>query len=450
MFTPLKYIYAIQTIVHTSVLKNFFIYVFGALCLGGFTLLLAPLNMRMLSPEEYGMLSLITSCMAIGVTILGLGLRQFLSIEYFHHDTHGQKKLINHILIIYIALAIPLCASIFIFKSYILNLLSLHSISPAAFLIALFTIFFSFFAELFYQVLKYQQRASLLTLVQTSIALASLALTITLLIYLELGIISTLIGQLASMFTATCIGFYVYRKENISEHLHLEQSKEVAFHYLKNALPFIPAILFGWIISSSDRFVLAHYASMRDVGIYAIADMAGQAFRLLILQSWSGSYLPYILEQYQRNKNNLLAIEQMNQKIMWAVLAVLSIILLLGFVITKPFLLVLIPPTYQESIHYILIILAGHIFLLGSYFAASFIQFHKKIYFLTAAFCIPAILNLIFNLLLVQRYKIYGCTVATLCAYGIYFFIILWYNSRLIKSIDVTGNKHGNPLQINK
>ena len=34
---------------------------------------------------------------------------------------------------------------------------------------------------------------------------------------------------------------------------------------------------------------------MHEVGIYAIADIAGALFRLLILQSWSGSYLPYIL-----------------------------------------------------------------------------------------------------------------------------------------------------------
>ncbi len=89
---------SIQPNNHPSVIQNFFIYVFGALCLGGFSILLAPINMRILSPHDYGVIALINSCISVGVTILGLGLRQFLSIEYFHHDTAGQKKLINQIL----------------------------------------------------------------------------------------------------------------------------------------------------------------------------------------------------------------------------------------------------------------------------------------------------------------------------------------------------------------
>lgn len=433
MNTKAKLLATLRPIIKSTVLHNFVIYTFGALCLGGFSILLAPINMRILSPDEYGVLALMTSCMSIGVTILGFGLRQFLSIEYFHHDVHGQKKLVNQVLIMYLYFAGPLCLIALAFRSHITQWLASHSISPQLFTVALITIFFSFFAELFYQILRYQQRAWALTFIQTTIALASLAFTITLLLYLGLGVMSTLIGQLVSMCMATGVGFYVYRQEKFSDYFHLKQPKATMLHFLKNGLPFIPAILFGWIISSSDRFVLAQYASMHDVGIYAIADMAGQMFRLLILQSWSGSYLPSILLEYQANKNNLLAIEEKNHKTMWIVLCSLMLILFFGFIITKPLLRIILPQPYHEALHYVLIILAGHIFLLGSYFAASFIQFHKKTYFLAAAFCVPAILNVIFNLLLVERYKIYGCTFATLGSYAIYFFIILWYNARLAK-----------------
>lgn len=433
MNTKTKLFNSIYPFIKSNVLHNFVIYIFGALFLGGFSILLAPINMRMLSPDEYGVLSLITSCITIGVTVFGFGLRQFLSIEYFHHDEHGQKKLINQILIIYLYCAGPLCLITFMFKTYIIQWFSLHSISPHLFTIALITIFFSFFAELFYQILRYQQRAWDLTLIQITIALTSLAFTLTLLIYLGLGLMSTLIGQLVSMCAATSIGFYIYRKENFVHHLQFKQTKDTILHFLKNGLPFIPGILCGWIISSSDRFVLAQYASLHDVGIYAIADMAGQMFRLLILQSWSGSYLPYILREYQANKHDLLAIEQKNKKTMWIVLSGLMVILFFGFILAKPLLRIILPPAYHEALHYMLIILVGHIFLLGSYFTASFIQFHKKTYFLAIAFCVPAILNLIFNLILVHRYKIYGCTIATLGSYAIYFLIMLWYNAHLAK-----------------
>lgn len=412
-------------------IQNFLIYLLGALLLGGFHIILAPLNMRMLTPHEYGILALITSSIAIGSAILGFGLRQFLSIEYFHHDEYGQKKIINHILVIYASLAMPLCILFFCFQSPIMHWLSLHHISPFIFSATLITTFLSFFAELFYQVLKYQQRAWALMLIQTSIALAALTLTVALLLWANFGIMSTVIGQLVSMTAATGVGFYVWRQEGFSAHFEMRPPKGTMRRFLKYGFPFVPAILFSWIIASSDRFLLAHYASMHEVGIYAIADMFGAMFRLLILQSWSGSYLPHILTQYHQNKNSLLTIERKNLITMWVTLASLMFIIIAGFWITKPLILIILPASYHEALHYILIILAGHIFLLGSYFAASFIQFHKKTYFLAASFCIPALLNIIFNILLIPRYKIYGCTIATMGSYAIYFLIILWYNRRL-------------------
>lgn len=291
--------------------------------------------------------------------------------------------------------------------------------------------FLYFFVELFYQVLKYQHRALLLTGIQTVIALGSLTITMTLLLYFDFGLMSTLIGQLAGMSAATCIGMYLYRQENFSESLHYKLQTETIVHYLKQSTPFIPGILASWIIASSDRLMLAHYAGLHEVGIYAIADMFGSVFRLLILQSWSGSYLPYILSAYQTNKENIHSVEQKNNTIMWITLASLMFLMFFCFWLAKPLFLIILPPAYHEALHYALIILTGHVFLLGSYFAASFIQYHKKTYFLAASFCIPAALNIILNTLLIPRYKIYGATGATLVSYAIYFGIMLWYNYRL-------------------
>lgn len=421
----------IRSRTQSNVIQNFFIYSFGALCLGGFTILLAPINMRLLSPHDYGVLALINSCITVGVSILGLGLRQLLSIEYFHHDAAGQKKLINQILFVYACTALPLCLILLALQSPIIHWFSLHQISPDVFTITVITIFFYFFAELLYQILKYRQRALLLTTIQISIALGSLALTVTLLLYCNLGFMSSLIGQCASMCAATGVGIYLYRKEKFSEALQLKPHRATIAHFLKQSFPFIPGILCGWVIASSDRWLLAHYTGMHEVGIYAIADMFGAMFRLLILQSWSGSYLPYILMRYQNNKDELLDIEKQNLTIMWIAITGLMLIIILGFWLAQPLILIILPVAYHESLHYILIILAGHIFLLGSYFAASFIQFHKKTYFLAASFCIPAILNVAFNILLIPHYQIYGCTGATLISYALYFGIMLGYNKHL-------------------
>lgn len=416
---------------HNTVIKNFFIYLLGAVCLGGFHILMAPINMRLLDPAQYGLLSLITSSITIGATLLGLGLRQFFSIEYFHHNEHGQKRLINQLIIIYAAFSIPVIMFIIFLRPYLMHILCAHYISPAIFYLTLGATFLSFFAELFYQVLKYRQQAWELIRTQIIIAIAALGTTIILLVWAKMGVISNVIGQCISMGGAACIGLYTWHQEKFHTSFTLNTNTKIAFEFLKKSIPFVPSILFGWIIASSDRFILAKYATLHDVGIYAIADMAGQMFRLLILQSWAASYLPSIMTQYHHHKDSLLAIEQKNLKTMWFSMAGLLLFFVAGYYISKPFLLIILPPHYHEALHYILLIITSHIFLLGSYFAASFIQYHKKTYFLAAAFCIPAIINLVLNLLLVHGYTIYGCTFATLISYAIYFVIIWAYNKKL-------------------
>ena len=171
-------------------------------------------------------------------------------------------------------------------------------------------------------------------------------------------------------------------------------------------LPFIPGIMFSWVLASSDRWVLAYYTSMHDVGIYAIADLFAQLFYTLILIPWSGSYLPYIMQRYAQHKTNLSSIEKENRTIMILSMICATIGVIFGYICLQPFLYWIIPPAYQAAIVYILLLLIGQVFLLGSYFAATIIQFHKKRYFLAFALAIPACCNLLLNLLLTPRFGI--------------------------------------------
>ena len=70
----------LSIITDTSVIKHFFIYSFGSFFLRSISMILVPLNMRKLTPTDYGTLSLITAFITIATALIGLGLRQVLSI----------------------------------------------------------------------------------------------------------------------------------------------------------------------------------------------------------------------------------------------------------------------------------------------------------------------------------------------------------------------------------
>lgn len=418
----------------TSVLKDFFTYSFGALCLRGFTVLMAPITMRLLSPSDYGALALVNSFISIAVAFFGLGLRQVLFIEYFHKNETEQKQMIGEICFIYVLITIPLLLCLFLFRRLLIHYIFLDTISPFLLGISLFIIFVYFFVELFYQILQYKRKALLLTVIQVCIASLSAFFTIFFVWYIHTGFAGMLWAQSIGMICASSIGLYTFNKQKFFEYIQIKNTIQKISSYLTYGIPFIPGMIFGWLLASGDRWVLAHYSTMHNVGIYSIADTFGQLFQLLVLTPWTGSYFPYILNQYKNNKAHILFVEKKNQRTMIITLVGLATLITLGLFIVQPLLKHVLPPNYHEAIHYIWLILMGYVFLLGSYFSSSFIQYHKKTYFLALSLCLPALLNILFNILLVPQFGILGCTFATLVSYALYFALSLGYNFYLQRS----------------
>jgi O-antigen/teichoic acid export membrane protein len=417
----------------SPLIKNFFIYSGGAFFSRSITILLAPINIQILTPGDYGKLSLLNSFISIACAIAGLGLRQVLSIEYFHGDETQRKRIINDIIIIYACIAGPVLATAAYYHQHISTYVFLHQIPLYLILLSIALIFIYFFVELLYQVMQYEQRAAQLTWLQVGVSLITIACTITLLWFMRFGFASIIIAQLSGMSFAFMIGLKSYITHSYQKHATIKHSIQKTKTYLMHGLPFIPSVLFGWILASSDRWVLATHTTMHHVGIYTIADTFSTLFQFLILVPWSGSYLPYIMNKFAKNKDNLISVERWNQRIMIMSMIGIGATICTGYAIGKPIMRFVLPPSYYEAMNYILLLLLGQVFLLGSYFASSFIQFHKKTYFLAFALCVPATLNVLFNRILVPHLAIYGCVFATVGSYALYFLLTLFYNWHLQK-----------------
>ncbi|MEY3397585.1 MAG: hypothetical protein RL220_179, partial [Bacteroidota bacterium] len=72
------------TISRSETTRNFLVYSFGALFVKGVSFFLLPLYTRLLSPEEYGLIDLLTTFSNLVDITLSLGLFQYLFMEYFH------------------------------------------------------------------------------------------------------------------------------------------------------------------------------------------------------------------------------------------------------------------------------------------------------------------------------------------------------------------------------
>lgn len=433
-----KIITSCTSISSNHLVKNFFIFSFGSIMLRGISIIVAPITLNILNPSDYGLLSLFTSFNNIFIALIGLGLRQVFYLEYFHCQEIDRKKMTNAILGIYILIATPITLAFFALYQPLNQVLFCNRASPQLIALSLIYCFIFFFVELFYQHLQYESKALELTLLQTGIALISITLNIIFLYWMHLGVAGMLLGSTSAGFLAFSFASYYYSKAEYFDAFNLKQSMRLASQYLSLGLPFIPGVLFAWILSSGDKWVLAHYGTLHDVGIYAIADAFSQLFYVVILYPLSGSYLPWLFKQFAQNKAALKALEERNKKIMYTSMLGIAFAITSCYTLGKPILYWIIPAKYHESILYIWLILMGNVFWMGTYFASALIQYHKKSSFLGLAICLPALLNIGLNIALIPLLGTYGCALATLLAYMAYFGLILGYNHYLlnISSLD--------------
>lgn len=419
-----------MSITYKNIIKNFFIYSGGAIFLKLAQAIVIPLNLKVISPAQYGVLALANGFSTVLAIFLGLGLRQALWLDFFHHDNESRKKILTDIVTIYLLISLPIFFILLFSTSTINKLYFLNTATSNLIFISILTCFLSFFSELFFQILRYQRKAYYCTFVQILSAIFSIILNLYLVLYLELNITGVAIANLSAILIPVIFGFYDYLKIKINffTKINLELIKK----YLSAGTPFIPGMIFAWILSSCDKIILSRFCSLHEVGIYSLTDTIGQIFNLIILQPLSGSYLPALFESFAQNKHNIWPAEQKNRKVMWISMFAMFFLISAGFILAKKILFFILPIQYHQVTNYLWLMLVGYVFLMGTYFSCSYIQFKKKTKFLSLSFFIPAILNILLNLLLVPKFGAYGSVASTTLSYAIYFLITIYYNNKVL------------------
>lgn len=415
-----------------SIVKNFILYGIGSALAKALLWIAAPIALYTLPPAIMGLWSLCNSFIALGAIFMALGLRQVFFIEYYHKTSHERRGMINEIIILYISYAIPFCVLLWHFRTLINAYFFAGAASAAIIFGCLFACFLSFFTELLYQVLLYSQNTWLLMGIQLGGASITALSSLWVLLYTNTGVLGLVIAQILGLLIVCLCGCVLYFKKMVHTARPVLSAKKIS-RYIIQGIPFIPAVLSFWLLSSINRWLLATYATLDDVATYACAEMVNMLFQMFILYPLTGAYLPHIFAQFAhaKTKEEYYRVDAKNKRYMWLSMGVLVGIGTLGFYSTRSLLYILVPVAYQSIIPYLLLVGIGNIFLMGTYFASAFIQYSKKTLFLAGSLVLTALCTVLLSSTLVRPYGVGGCIIAVVCAYGFYFCITYWYNRRL-------------------
>lgn len=248
-------------------IKGSVILVLANMLIKAMNFFLLPLYTEYLSPTELGISDSITNMTAILLPILMLGMDAAFSAFYYDERTEEHKrKVFNTSLIsLIVAGTVPFIIAIFS-KDISIWLFGSgkHEILVA---VALITISFNLWYTPYALYARMENRMLLFAGVNVSASLLMIGSNIIFVSVMRLGafalILSSAIVQLFQLL--------VYLKLLPKKFCYKECDKELLHGMLKYSVPLIPTAIAAWFLSLSDRYLLLHYSSAAEVGIYGIA-----------------------------------------------------------------------------------------------------------------------------------------------------------------------------------
>lgn len=256
-----------------------------------------PIITRLIAPEDYGQLSMLTVYSQIGMMLCGLGLDQTL-VRYFYqaHHVSEQKALLR-----------TCCGLPFLSALLFGGLLMAAAASPIDGLPLLELVLLEAnilallahrYAMLILRLRYHTKVYSTLQILQKS---AYILLTVGLVLWTRIdhGLILAA-ATIASTLLAALLGI-LYEKDLWTPARHVLPWKTVEL--LKYGFPILLSSGINKLFQGLDRFFLEHFCTMSDVGIYASAMSLTAVFSVL-RTSFNALWIPSAVEHYEHDPND--------------------------------------------------------------------------------------------------------------------------------------------------
>jgi len=185
------------------------------------------------------------------------------------------------------------------------------------------------------------------------------------------------------------------------------------------ALPLVPMAFVAWIVMLSDRYLLAHYRSLSEVGLYAaIVSLSRQPF-VMVGEFVSRLFQPVIYAASARGNRQ----RQRSLLRYYALTIVLLCSVGFGlFVVTSRWIIdLLLAAEYREGASNLFpwVAASGAFLTIAGVFECEFLA-DKRTWRLTVSYLIAAVANLVLNLLLIPRMGARGAAISMCVSFAVY------------------------------
>lgn len=405
----------------TELAKNTAILTLGKLCTQCISFFLLPLYTAILSTDEYGTFDLLVTYSTLLLPLVNWQLDQ--GLFRFMLDHRGNKEKQSNLF------STLLISSTFQSIIYLLIFICIQpflKIENAYFLLGyvVLHVYTAFFLQ-FVRGLGYSVKYTIASFISAS---TTTLFNVIALVLLKMGLSGLFASTLISQFLTLLYLIFTSRSwEYFSiKNIELKIFKQVS----KYSLPLIPNNLAWWVVNASDRTIIAHFLGTAANGIYSVSNKFSNVF-INFYNILNLSWTETVSLHYNDEDRDEFLTETMNALFKLFSSACFCIIACMPFIFP-----IMINKQYNDSYDHILILMYAMLFrvLVGLYSCIYVAQKNaKKIAYTSIS---AAIINIVVDIILINKIHIFAASFSTLIAF-VAMFIIRYIDVNRIVSLKI-------------
>lgn len=386
----------------------------------GIGILMIPVYTRLLTPKDYGIIEILTISGAILAIFLNVEVHQAVARFYPDAPTSDQKKLIVSTALLFIVSSYVVfnLIALFVLKQ-ISEILLEDSIYSQLVLYAIWAFTLNAVFNFLQNQLAWQLKSKYNAYSAVTYTVLTAILTVFFLKYFKMGVSSVFLAQVIAALVGITMSFR-FAQSSYGFEFDMPALKSL----LKFSMPLVPATLTVYGMLYVDRYIINHYLSLNEVGLYSVAYKFASVLGLMTTGVQTA--LTPLIYTYYMEKDTPYRIATLFRYFCIVVLLIMTIV----SVFSREFLMILTNESYYNASSLIP-------FLLVSFFFTSIINFTPGIFIRKRTMLIVYIniatfmLNLIGNLVFVKIYGAIGSAFATMLSSISYFVIYYLIGNRL-------------------
>jgi len=384
--------------------KNAIIYAIGNVTLRASSFLLIPLYTHYLSVEDYGRLETLFVTIWILLIFMGLGMQSSVIRFYKENDDAGEiSRLLGSSLTV-VGIGIFTFSLVFVlaFGSFFRGLFH-REMGGILIILVCFAATAESLTSYFMAIERAKNNARKFASAAVSIAMLVVLLTILFLSLFKQGLPGALTAR-ALGYTAigSVLAFSVLR------HTSFHFSKAKVWEVCTFGFPLI-FVASGWfIMDASDRYFLAHFSGMNEVGIYALGYKLTFILLAIVVMPFQLAYGPFVFANMKHPD-----LKKTISRLFTYLVLTLVIVGYLIVLFSRDAIRLIAPEEFKSAYLVTICVVPVSAFSGIFYWASAQLQIVKKTHYIAIVIIGAALLNLLLNYLLIPRYGWFGAAIAT-------------------------------------